>query len=459
MNHTLLTGSALLLLATSLTAQWGQVVPTAAPAGRGGHGMTLDPTTGNVLVFGGDTLGFPVGASSETWSYDGTTWTLLAPAQSPPASVGVELVHDPVRGVFVTYGSVNTSFFGGASADRTWEFDGTTWTQVFPVHTPGGLGLYGMCFDAARSRIVLYGGVPDSFFPIAAGGTWEFDGTDWTAVTTAASPGPLERPAMCFDAVAGKTVLFGGIDPQTGGVDTTWLYDGVNWTAAAIAGTKPAARTGAKLAFDSVRGVCVLTGGSDPTTGNAIVDTWELDLAALAWTQMPTATTGRLNAGLAFVPSRRQVVQFGGWDFSSFTALADTREYGAKVRTFGTGCAGIAGVPALSATDAPRLAASWTLAIANLHPTVNVGIVVLSLTELTPTPLDGIGMLGCTAYVTPDALLAVTGAGGTATWSTALPAGVPFLGTDLFAQGLSLDPTANPAWLTASNALAGTVGR
>ncbi|HEX5051833.1 MAG TPA: hypothetical protein VFZ65_08685, partial [Planctomycetota bacterium] len=136
MNINLLVGTAL-LLTTTLSAQWVQVAPTASPAGRGGHGMTYDPNTGGVLMFGGDTFGFPSGATNQTWRYDGSTWSQLTPAVSPPASAGVELVYDSNRGVFVTYGSLNTSPFGGPSADRTWEFDGTTWTHVFPVTTPG----------------------------------------------------------------------------------------------------------------------------------------------------------------------------------------------------------------------------------------------------------------------------------------------------------------------------------
>jgi hypothetical protein len=459
MNHRLLVASAALLFAFPAAAQWELLSPAASPSPRAGHGMACEPVSGNVILFGGDTGAFPNGVSNQTWSWNGATWTQLQPATSPPVSAGIELVFDNARGVFVTFGSMNTSAFGGASANRTWEFDGTTWTQVFPTGTPGGLGNYGMAYDLVRSRTVLYGGVANSMFPIAANGTWEYDGTQWYPVATAASPGPLERPAMCFHALANRTVLFGGIDPQTGGTDTTWLYDGTNWSAAAISGARPAPRTGAKLAYDSARGVCVLTGGLNPSTGAAIVDTWELDLLALTWTQVPSVTSGRYAAGLAFVPGRRQVVQFGGRSPSPNAALGDTREYGAKSRSFGAGCAGSNGVPALTALDAPRLGDNYTLSLNGLVPSLNVGVVVLSLQQLTPTPLDSIGMPGCNAYVSPDAMMTVNGAGGSASLTVAMPANVALMGTALFAQGLSLDPAANAAWLVASNAQAGVLGR
>jgi hypothetical protein len=227
---TLILATTTLALATTASAQWAQLSPATSPVGRGTHGMAYNPFTGGALVYGGDTFGFPSGASNETWSFDGSTWTNLMPAGGVPAAVGVRMVYDSARGVFVTYGSLATGFFGGPSVDATWEYDpiGNAWTQVFPVTTPGGLGLYGMSYDSVRSRVVLYGGLADNFFPIDSADTWEFDGTNWALITTTGSPGPLERPGMCFHTGIQKTVIFGGIDVQIGGNDTTWLYDGID---------------------------------------------------------------------------------------------------------------------------------------------------------------------------------------------------------------------------------------
>ena len=99
--NTRLPGAIALLLASSLSAQWTETTPAGSPAGRGTHGMAFDPTTGTTVMFGGDTLGFPTGASNQTWSYDGNSWTQLAPASAPPASAGIRMVYDFNRGVFV----------------------------------------------------------------------------------------------------------------------------------------------------------------------------------------------------------------------------------------------------------------------------------------------------------------------------------------------------------------------
>ncbi len=459
MNNIALGSIALAIACSPLAAQWNQAAPAASPSPRYGHGMCVDTTTNRVLLFGGS-AGFST--SSETWGFDGVTWTQLAPTASPTGKTGIDLVYDPIRGVAVLYGGLNTSFFGGASVDQTWEFDGTTWTRVFPVTTPGGLGNYGMSFDLVRQRVVLYGGTADSRFPIAEGGTWEFDGTNWSAITTTASPGPRERPAMCFHAGIGRTVLFGGIDPQIGGNDTTWLYDGTNWIPAAITGARPAVRTGAEMTYDSQRGVCVLTGGLDPNTGTPIVDTWEFD--GSAWTQIGSATSARYAHALAYLPTTRNVVLFGGVNPTTFVELGDTWLYGASSRTFGSGCAGSNGVPALSASAAPRLGATSTLNLTNLVPSSQFAFLAVGFSDQTgplgalPLSLAAFGMPGCSALVSGEALLLIPANAGAATYALNLPYVPAFAGLALFHQGLSFDAAANTAGYTVSNGLASIVG-
>ena len=75
-----------------------------------------------------------------------------------------------------------------------------------------------------------------------------------------------------------------------------------------------------------------------------------------------------------------------------------------------------------------------------------------------PTPLAAVGMPGCAAYVGLDVLQSGPAAGGTATAQVPLPANVALIGASLYAQGLSLDPGVNAAWLTASNGLRGVLG-
>lgn len=438
------------LFTATLAAQWSLALPPTSPGNRAGHAMAADGL-GDVVLFGGAAMLAP---NNQTWRYDGATWQLLAPAAAPTARALASFVHDPVRGRFVLYGGWNSPASIGNASNQTWEFDGANWTQAAPAASPPGLWKHGACFDLARHRVVVYGGARNGF-PIAENATWEYDGATWTQVAAVGNPGPLERPAMCYATAFGRTVLFGGVDPQTGGSDATWLYDGASWQQFPIVGPRPTARTGAKLVYDSVRAVCVLTGGQDPVTGAQLADTWELQGGA--WTQLPGSLAAGRDFGLAFDPVRRVVVRHGG--IAGGVVNGETWRFGASSEPYGAGCSGSNGVPTLTSPDVPRTGGGWPLALANANAAAPVAALVLGLANAPGTPLDGIGMPGCTAWASPDVLLAGAANNGVATWSVPLPANPAIVGLHLYAQGLSLDLGWNAAGLVSSNAVDGLAGR
>lgn len=455
--------TAALVLAAAASAQWHPSTPATSPGLRVFAGMTYDATRGHTLLFGGAQTMF--GNFNDTWRFDGTTWTQFAPTVSPSARPGIALACDTLRGVVVMYGGGNTSFFGGPSVDETWEWNGSTWTMVTTTTTPGGLGGYGIAYDSARNRTVLYGGVANSFFPIAAGDTWEYDGIDWAQVTTAASPGPLEYPAMCFDSGNSRTLLFGGIDPQIGGNSTMWAFNGTNWTALTVAGAVPPARSRAQLVYDAARAVCILHGGADPMTGAAMNDTWEFD--GTGWidvTAAGAAMAQRYGHGMAFDAGRRQAVVFGGVD-QNFNGATGTWQYGAAYEPFGAGCVGSGGVPALASATAPRLGSTFSSTLSSLAPGAAFAAVVTGLSKTTsalgalPVDLSVLGMPGCALHVSTDVVTFLPVTGGVATWNLALPNTASFVGTRFHQQGLSLDAGLNAAGAAASNAATAIVGR
>jgi len=458
MKNTVLGTLAVATSLSSLSAQWVQAAPATSPSSRASAAMSTDPN-GGLLMFGGDTGGFS--PSNESWNYDGTNWTLLAPTASPSGRAGAAMVYDPNAGVAWMYGGLNSSFFGGPSKDELWQFDGTTWTQpVIAGSTPGGLGLFGMSFDTGNNVAVVYGGLANNFFPIDSNETWEWNGTTWTqtAVSPAVNPGPLERPAMCFHAGLGRTVLFGGLDVQGSWNDTTWAYDAAanTWSTIPIVGPKPGARTGARMTYDSTRGVCVLTGGADPNDPTGATywnDTWEFD--GTSWTQVATNITGtRLDAMIGYLPATNRVVVFGGANFTTFTYFGDTWLW--EAGTFGAGCAGTNGTPALSSSSSPRLGQSWTTTVTNLNPSLNIAFFVFGFSTFPGVDLGFLPMPGCFLFESLDILIGATGAAGSANWTWPAVSGT--LGTRFYAQAMCFDPTVNGFGFTISNAIAATIG-
>ncbi len=441
--------AAALALAAPLACQWQQAAPSTSPGSLAAPAMAGAPN-GSILLFGGRRAVSPTPFSDDTWRWTGD-WAQLPVASGPSGRSEARLVYDLTRSVHVLYGGWNSVFSIGSAIDETWEFNGVTWSQVTPLATPGGLWKHAMCFDPVRGRTVAFGGATSGLVGASAQ-TWEYDGATWTQITTVGTPGPRENAAMCFDASIGRCLLFGGADPLVGANNQLWLYDGASWIQVPQVATWPSARAGAELVFHPGRGVSILTGGVD-NIGNALADTWEFDGLMLTWTPRPPAGAAGRDFGLAFDAAAQLAVRYGGSGVPGQTWL-----YGANTRSFGAGCSGSAGVPSLAAPAPPRLGQTYALQLTNLVPTVPVAVLVLSLAETPPTPLGGIGMPGCSGYVTPDLFVAVAGAAGAATWSGAIPGTPTLLGTSLYAQGLSLDPGFNPAGLTTSNAHEGLLG-
>lgn len=444
----------------SVAAQWIDVSPAGSPPARSAAGMACNPGASTLLLFGGVGGAGAGTLLNDTWTYDGTTWAQLFPPTSPTAKFAMDIVYDSFRGVYVMYGGNATYTTPGV--DQTWEFYGGTWTQAFPTTHPGNLGLHAMVFDSARNRVVLYGGMPGGNPIIDSNKTWEYDGNNWALRTTVGSAGALEAHSMCFHAATGKTVLFGGVNanpsvfpPDT---DKTWAYDGTTWTELIIVGSRPPRRERARMAYDSVRQVCVLTGGMHYSNGQPRHDTWELSFngTSWSWTQVATPTAGRFQSTLAFLPSERHMIQFGGQTGSS-TYYGDTKEFGARVDPYGAGCAGSNGTPSLSVNDAPRLGQSWTVTASNLNPSLSLGVLVFGVTQLPGIDLGPIlDMPSCLAFTTPDASTGLSGAGGVASWQWPAVGGA--IGDTFYCQALCYDPGVNGFGFTISNALRSTLG-
>jgi outer membrane protein assembly factor BamB len=187
---------------------------------------------------------------------------------------------------------------------------GPYWSELSGT-LPSARMLPGMCYDSFRGRTVLFGG----WNPVTGGcgDTWEFDGSTWAQV---ASSGPSARwgHALAYDAGRHRAVLFGG----TGGGADTWEWDGATWVQAAVTG--PSWRDGIQnsMVYDRTRGVVVLFGGC---VGGYSRETWEWNGSnwSLKATDGPPASYVN---GMAYDEARQVTVLFGGWQGSS--AIGET---------------------------------------------------------------------------------------------------------------------------------------
>ena len=133
--------------------------------------------------------------------------------------------------------------------------------------------------------------------------------------------------------------------------------------------------------------------------------------------------------------------------------------------TFGTGCPGTLGTPALAPTNnsRPALGSTLNVGISNLPfglALMATGFSISVTSAGVPLPLDLgiIGMPTCNQLVDAPLLDVVTGPGTTANWSWSIPNDPNIFGFMFFNQAFALDPAANAFGFTASNAASGKLG-
>lgn len=217
------------------------------------------------------------------------------------------IAFDTKRKVVVLFGGTGEM---GTVLNETWEFDGQNWKKITTAHTPLARFWHAMAYDAARGKVVLFGGWQTDNGG-ALSDTWEYDGSSWKKVLTQNAPSKRALTAVAFDSTRCVTVLFGGINNGVGYNDT-WEYNGFNWSKAA-ATPAPSARWAHALAYDPLKGQVLLFGGYAPGSGLQVNDTWIYDGKAWLKLQPAQSPSAREQHVLVFDDSR--VLLYGGYGY------------------------------------------------------------------------------------------------------------------------------------------------
>jgi N-acetyl-anhydromuramyl-L-alanine amidase AmpD len=135
-------------------SNWTLKTPAHSPPVDQWPVMAYDAARAQVVLFGGGevTSNQPTG----TWVWDGVDWTQKNPSTSPPFLAGAAMAYDAARGLVVLFGGYLHG--DGSGVSDTWGWNGTNWSQLAPVSSPSPRGYHAMAYDVARGRIVLFGG-------------------------------------------------------------------------------------------------------------------------------------------------------------------------------------------------------------------------------------------------------------------------------------------------------------
>jgi hypothetical protein len=234
--------------------QWAQVFPPTSPSLRNAS-AAYDAATGTVVAFGSDTEVSDCISSVEgvTWSWDGSTWTQLHPANAPDECSGLSsnpVAYDAARGQVV--------LIAGTTQQATWIWDGTNWSSSISAPQPGAA----VAYDAVSKRVIAFGGTFYWHGDNDYGTTQAWNGTTWVTLDRGGGPkdpGARGFASMTFDPVLNCLVLFGGVSHYPGphNLADTWRWSGAHWVRMGTRARPPAA-AGSPFAYDTDDHVGVL---------------------------------------------------------------------------------------------------------------------------------------------------------------------------------------------------------
>ena len=287
------------------------------PGPRIGHSLVYDIDARAVVLLDGYswiravTLIEPPPAT-EVWQWNGGAWNRRTHAAGPASRTMGRAVFDAARKRIVWYGGrVGRS---ETPSSETWEWDSTAWGRIADASAGPNVHIE-MAYDAARNKTIRFGGAlrnGNGFeWPTD---TWEWNGAAWTRIATNGPPGRAAAN-MVYDSRRQEIVLFGGQGAAPGQgqeqpvFGDTWIWNGHSWRLASREG--PPARAFHAMAFDERAGVVLIHGGN--FREQVFDDMWAWD--GTRWTAIRPRGVGpgarRLHA-MTYDAARDRTVMYGG---------------------------------------------------------------------------------------------------------------------------------------------------
>jgi hypothetical protein len=326
-------------------AKWTRIeTEGVVPAARFTHNAVYDPAAHQMLVWAGRKVDSAGSAFfNDVWFYDigSNSWTELETGDPRPNTrYGTATVFDPVAGNLVTF----AGFTDAGRFEDTWRFDprGAVWTEISPAEgNPGRRCLHSASYDAARHRMIIYGGQRSG--PLDDIWALDLATQQWAELGPAERQGGRFYTANVYDAGNDRVLIFGGNLGSGGLSNELWSFDleGEAWSLLEPMGEPPTPREGATGLYLEEEGRMVVFGG---TAESHTDELWVLDDL-----DPPTAVSEPVANGLPrqFVLHQNYPNPFNAGTTISFELSEPSEvrvqihdQLGRKVRTLATGFRG-----------------------------------------------------------------------------------------------------------------------
>ncbi len=311
------------------TMQWTQLTTTVPSTSfHFGQGATYDPVGDRVLVIGGvyySGLGTPSATNAVSQlNLSGTpTWTSLVPSGTLPTGRGyVSTIFDAARNRVLMFGGdyVSTHYpYDLLPMDETWELSlsGTpAWRFLPPVApVPSARNSAIAVYDSLQDRMLMFGGSgvtdPHALWSLSLG---DPDTARWSLLGTIAS-WPRATDAWILDPLRNVLVTGGDVVAGSGTVSLGGRFElslGGAPTWSTVVPDRSGPAWGGRALHDRSRGRLISVAPDPNAQQNLAV--WATHLAQPPdWSRLSYTASARSNASFIVDPLRDRLVMFGGY--------------------------------------------------------------------------------------------------------------------------------------------------
>jgi hypothetical protein len=238
--------------------RWLRAAGQPAPPEMGYAGAAYSGQRRAVVLFGGATEQGLGPALDSTWVWNGRSWSRLKFTEPPPGRRFPAIAYDPSTKQLLMFGGDDAS---GKPLAGTYVLTSSGWRQLRLKIEPSARTAAAMAWDPGLNALLLYGGSNGS---ARLSDTWAWTGQDWTRLSSRRSPGPLAYIAMSTDPTDSGVLLYAG----AGASERTWRWGRGGWTPVVARGQAPPVYSFMAMApAPSGRGVLLVGGATSSGSG------------------------------------------------------------------------------------------------------------------------------------------------------------------------------------------------
>jgi hypothetical protein len=202
---------------------WSQLEPGGAELPvLAGHSIAFDSARKVMVLYGG----YGLDENRELWELGADGWTNRGEFSLSPGSLDLfSMAYDEAHAYSLVFAGSSPAGVGYqepiAVTDAAYFWNGKGWTHL-DVERPSARSGMASAYDSKRQRIVLFGGTPDTLGDQFSAETWEFSDGSFEQRSPLRSPPARESARLTYDAARDRMLLFGGFGLSDG--DDTWTY-------------------------------------------------------------------------------------------------------------------------------------------------------------------------------------------------------------------------------------------